>query len=74
MCASRLGRQHQKLLSVIIEGYIMPTVRYKEIHAEYSEETAKNLKEHHNIDLEKELMEALKVAWEEKNNGPLAQR
>ena len=52
----------------------MPTVRYKELRAEYSEKTAKNLKEHHNIDVEKELMEALKVAWEERNNGPLAQR
>ena len=57
-----------------LKDTIMPTVRYKELHAEYSEETAKNLKEYHNIDVEKELMEALKVAWEEKNNGPLAQR
>lgn len=44
----------------------MPTVKYKELRAEYSEETAKNLKEHHNIDIEKELMEILKSEYEKK--------
>lgn len=42
----------------------MPKIQYKELSAEYSEETAKALKEHHNIDIEKELMEVLKSEYE----------
>ena len=50
----------------------MPTVRYKEISATYEDETAKVLKELHDIDLEKHLMEMIESEYE--NNGPLAQR
>lgn len=55
-----------------LKDTIMPTVRYENMSATYEDETAKVLKELHDIDLEKHLMEMLKSEYE--NNGPLAQR
>ena len=43
----------------------MTTVKYKGLTATYDEQTAKDLKDAHGIDIEKELLETMKRLYEE---------
>jgi len=46
-------------------GVAMTTVKYKGLTATYDEQTAKDLKDAHGIDIEKELLETMKHLYEE---------
>ena len=45
----------------------MPTVKYKRLTATYDEQTAKDLKGAHDIDIEKELLDIMESLYKEKD-------
>jgi len=52
-------------MRIYLRGIVMITVKYKDLTATYDEQTAKDLKDAHGIDIEKELLETMKCLYKE---------
>ena len=59
------GRRFDPYMDYHFKDVLMPTVRYKSLTATYDKQTAKDLKDAHDINIEKELLDIMESLYKE---------